>query len=58
MFNTDPLQTLPNTAFDSQLSDVALYIPDYKSGNIFEATLEAVTRIFPPEDMLVIANGN
>lgn len=39
-------------------SDTALIIPCYKSAGIIEATLEAAKKVFPPEHIFVIANGN
>ncbi|GKZ16804.1 hypothetical protein AbraIFM66951_006293 [Aspergillus brasiliensis] len=36
----------------------ALLIPCYKSANIIGPTLDAALRIFPPENIFVIANGN
>ncbi|RAH82465.1 hypothetical protein BO86DRAFT_429428 [Aspergillus japonicus CBS 114.51] len=38
--------------------DTALLIPCYKSANIIGPTLEAALRIFPPQNIFVIANGN
>ncbi|KAG4441211.1 hypothetical protein IFR05_003329 [Cadophora sp. M221] len=49
-----PQNTVPNP----QSSDVALLIPCYKSGKIIGATLEAATKIFPMENIFVIANGS
>lgn len=39
-------------------SDTAIIIPCYKSASIIEATLEAAKKVFPPEHIFVIANGN
>ncbi|PWY65730.1 hypothetical protein BO70DRAFT_419654, partial [Aspergillus heteromorphus CBS 117.55] len=36
----------------------ALLIPCYKSANIIGPTLDAALKIFPPENIFVIANGN
>ncbi|PYH43746.1 uncharacterized protein BP01DRAFT_300086 [Aspergillus saccharolyticus JOP 1030-1] len=38
--------------------DTALLIPCYKSASIIGPTLEAALRIFPPQNIYVIANGN
>ncbi|KAL9594820.1 MAG: hypothetical protein Q9219_006811 [cf. Caloplaca sp. 3 TL-2023] len=42
----------------TQASDTALLIPCYKSENLIAATLEAALKIFPPQNIFVIANGN
>lgn len=40
------------------VKDTCLLIPCYKSENIIGPTLMAATRIFPPSNIFVIANGN
>ncbi|KAF2225743.1 glycosyl transferase, partial [Elsinoe ampelina] len=40
------------------VSDTCLLIPCYKSASIIGPTLQAATRIFPPSNIFVIANGN
>jgi hypothetical protein len=40
------------------VADTALLIPCYKSASLIGATLEAALKIFPPEHIFVIANGN
>ncbi|CAJ2502035.1 Uu.00g048880.m01.CDS01 [Anthostomella pinea] len=40
------------------VTNTALLIPCYKSGNIVGATLEAALKVFPPSHIFVIANGN
>lgn len=39
-------------------ADTALLIPCYKSAELIAATLEAALKIFPAENIFVIANGN
>jgi hypothetical protein len=39
-------------------TDTALIIPCYKSAKIVGATLEAALKVFPAENIFVIANGN
>lgn len=40
------------------IADTALMIPCYKSAQLITQTLEAATKIFPPNQIFVIANGN
>jgi hypothetical protein len=47
----DPNKT-PNVA------DTALMIPCYKAANLIGATLEAACKVFPPQNIFVVANGN
>ncbi|KUJ17423.1 uncharacterized protein LY89DRAFT_707002 [Mollisia scopiformis] len=56
-FDKDPLP-VPTTTGDPPPTDVALLIPCYKSGKIIGATLEAALKIFPRQNIFVIANGN
>ncbi|OQE13473.1 hypothetical protein PENFLA_c047G04588 [Penicillium flavigenum] len=42
----------------SKVKSTALLIPCYKSASIVGATLEAALKIFPKENIFVIANGN
>lgn len=42
----------------SKAKDTALIIPCYKSAQIIGPTLEAALKIFPAENIFVIANGN
>ncbi|KAJ5827809.1 hypothetical protein N7447_004572 [Penicillium robsamsonii] len=42
----------------SKVQSTALLIPCYKSATIIGATLEAALKIFPKENIFVIANGN
>ncbi|KAI4087528.1 MAG: hypothetical protein LQ344_006723 [Seirophora lacunosa] len=45
------------TKYD-QASDTALLIPCYKSEKLISATLEAALKVFPAQNIFVIANGN
>jgi hypothetical protein len=42
----------------STANDTALMIPCYKSESLIAATLEAALKIFPAENVFVLANGN
>jgi cellulose synthase/poly-beta-1,6-N-acetylglucosamine synthase-like glycosyltransferase len=67
LFEKDP-QTTPETEPHSESPDLegnnsnvkstALLIPCYKSATIIEPTLKAALKIFPKENIFVIANGN
>ncbi|KAJ5951473.1 uncharacterized protein N7479_009886 [Penicillium vulpinum] len=42
----------------SKVKSTALLIPCYKSATIIDATLQAAFKVFPKENIFVIANGN
>ncbi|KAJ5665039.1 uncharacterized protein N7477_007487 [Penicillium maclennaniae] len=62
LFEKDP-PTIDDSNLDleknySNAKDTALIIPCYKSANIIGPTLKAALKIFPPQNIFVIANGN
>ncbi|OQE40810.1 hypothetical protein PENCOP_c005G05272 [Penicillium coprophilum] len=66
LFETDPptWSSEPDTespdleSNTSRVQSTALLIPCYKSAAIISATLDAALKIFPKENIFVIANGN
>ncbi|KAJ4304582.1 hypothetical protein N0V90_000108 [Kalmusia sp. IMI 367209] len=60
LFEDDPppVEITAETKIQQNVKDTALLIPCYKSANLIAATLEAALKIFPPEHIFVLANGN
>ncbi|RAL05343.1 uncharacterized protein BO80DRAFT_134921 [Aspergillus ibericus CBS 121593] len=64
LFEKNPPPVDSNTADEdlernrNSAKTTALLIPCYKSAGIIGPTLDAALRIFPPENIFVIANGN
>ncbi|KAL8720938.1 MAG: hypothetical protein Q9225_002265 [Loekoesia sp. 1 TL-2023] len=62
LINFEPTAPLPEADESGRAvprdSDTALIIPCYKSAKIIGATLEAALKIFPKQNIFVIANGN
>ncbi|PVH68236.1 glycosyltransferase family 2 protein [Cadophora sp. DSE1049] len=59
LLDKDPPPPSPNNEYKPQLPcNVALIIPCYKSSTLISATLKAALKLFPPENIFVIANGN
>ncbi|KAF5007927.1 hypothetical protein FDECE_5843 [Fusarium decemcellulare] len=58
LFESDPLPSQQIPGQGSSACDTALLIPCYKAANIIGPTLEAAIKIFPPQSIFVIANGN
>ncbi|KAM5343840.1 hypothetical protein ACJ41O_012377 [Fusarium nematophilum] len=57
LFEPDPLPPLCHI-MEQSARDTALLIPCYKAAGIIGPTLEAAIKIFPPQNIFVIANGN
>jgi hypothetical protein len=60
LFEKDPPTVDPaaDTVIQDNVADTALLIPCYKSAGLIAATLEAALKVFPPEHIFVLANGN
>ncbi|KAH7136787.1 nucleotide-diphospho-sugar transferase [Dactylonectria estremocensis] len=61
LFENDPAPIETFTCNATKISSVrntALIIPCYKSAHLIGNTLDAAMKIFPPENIFVIANGN
>ncbi|KAJ3459314.1 hypothetical protein FSOLCH5_014204 [Fusarium solani] len=58
LFEPDPPPVERSTGTDQSVRKTALLIPCYKAANIIGPTLEAAVKIFPPQNIFVIANGN
>ncbi|KAL8868234.1 MAG: hypothetical protein Q9174_005122, partial [Haloplaca sp. 1 TL-2023] len=62
MFEEEPPLKPPSESSDQAESgnanDTALLIPCYKSEKLIAATLEAALKVFPAQNIFVIANGN
>ncbi|KAH6890636.1 nucleotide-diphospho-sugar transferase [Thelonectria olida] len=57
-FEPDPPPVQQTSSVDKSVQETALLIPCYKAATIIGPTLEAATKIFPPQNIFVIANGN
>ncbi|KAL8820241.1 MAG: hypothetical protein Q9223_001505, partial [Gallowayella weberi] len=57
LINFEPTAPLPEVD-ESGRGDTALIIPCYKSEKLISHTLEAALKIFPKENIFVIANGS
>ncbi|KAL8767836.1 MAG: hypothetical protein Q9194_005870, partial [Teloschistes cf. exilis] len=62
LFEKEPPARPPPDSLDQMESngadDTALLIPCYKSESLIAATLEAALKVFPAQNIFVIANGN
>ncbi|KAL8915890.1 MAG: hypothetical protein Q9208_008808 [Pyrenodesmia sp. 3 TL-2023] len=62
LFEKEPAQRPPPDSMGAdergQASDTALLIPCYKSEKLISQTLEAALKIFPAQNIFVVANGN
>ncbi|KAL9591898.1 MAG: hypothetical protein Q9179_007259 [Wetmoreana sp. 5 TL-2023] len=62
LINFEPTAPLPEVdeggRAEPSNSDTALIIPCYKSEKLIGATLEAALKIFPKQNIFVVANGN
>jgi hypothetical protein len=57
LFDPNPPEELTDE-YRGDVENTALVIPAYKSEKILPATLIAALKIFPPEHIFVICNGN
>lgn len=59
LFEPDP--PMPEEPIDAtktpNIADTALMIPCYKAATLIGPTLEAATKVFPPSQIFVVANG-
>ncbi|KAI4136620.1 MAG: hypothetical protein L6R39_007701, partial [Caloplaca ligustica] len=62
LFEKEPPEHPPPDSLEGfrngQARDTALLIPCYKSENLIAATLEAALKVFPAQNIFVVANGN